>query len=86
MSGTYETRNQRVAAFCVYAGLVLLEVRRVGPKSLMFVLDDPANEGPELDRQFYSDSSITSARELLRAADEVREAVRAMRYGEEKRC
>src|SRR6266446_8817935 len=74
----YTTRNQHVAVFCVYAGLALLEVKKVGPKSLQFVLDDPDGEGPELDRQFFEDGSVASSRELLRAADEVRRAVRDM--------
>ena len=72
----YKTSNQHVVVFCVYAGLALLKVERVGEKRLEFILDDPSNEGPELDQQFYSDSSVTSARELLKAADEVRAAVR----------
>lgn len=80
MSTTYETRNQHVAAFCVYAGLPLLEVRKIGAKSLMFTLDDPNGEGPGLERQFFVDSSITSARELLKVADEVRRAVRENIY------
>jgi len=79
----YTTRNQHVAAFCVYAGLVLLEVKKIGVKSLLFVLDDPDGEGPELDRHFFENGSVSSARELLKASDEVRRAVRDM-YTKEK--
>lgn len=75
MGKVYETKNQQVATFCVYAGLVLLEVKRAGAKTLLFVFDDPEGEGPKLDEQYFSDDSITSARALLRCADEVRKAV-----------
>lgn len=71
---TFETTNQQLAAFCVYAGLVLLEVRRDG-KSLIFSLDDPTDEGPELQREFRA-ATVTNARALLEAYDEVRREIR----------
>jgi len=74
----YKTSNQKVATYCVYAGLVLMTVELVGEKSLMFTLYDPDGIGPQLDRDFYSGATITSPKELLEVADEIRGEVRRM--------
>lgn len=72
----FETRHQHLAAYCLYAGLVLLEVKRLEPKGLLFVFDDREGEGPELNKQFAADDRITSARSLLHCYDELRKEIR----------
>src|SRR5690349_13045061 len=51
--GMSSTRYQQLASLFVYAGLQLMEIQRVGPKSLLFVHYDPDNEAPELERSFF---------------------------------
>ncbi len=73
----FETKHQGLASYLVYAGLVLMGVRRDGNgKSLMFEFDDPDGSGHELEQDFFTDRKITSARALLDAADEVRAEVK----------
>ncbi len=75
---TYETRNQHVAAWLVYAGLELNDVSQGPGKSIIFAFEDKRNEGAELCEQFRANGHVTDANALLDAADEVRRRVRRM--------
>ena len=71
----YETNNAHVAAFLVYAGLVLLEVKLAGPKSLVFVFqddDDCEKSAAALEADFWNDRQVASPKALLSAYGEIR--------------
>jgi len=72
---TYETRHSFVAAFLNYCGLVLMEVRRTGPKSLTFIFQDDDAEAAQLETDFWEDRQVISARKLLEADREVRQEI-----------
>lgn len=73
---TYETRNAYVAAFLNYAGLVLLEAKRIGPKSVSFIfLDDAEEDAEQLEQDFWNDRQAASPRALLSAYCEIRRAM-----------
>lgn len=71
----FETRNAYVAAILTYAGLVLLEVKRIGPKSLNFVFLDDDESAAQLEADFWADRQITSQRSLLEAYSEIRKEI-----------
>ena len=75
MSGQFETRNSFVASFLNYCGLVLLEVKNVGPKTVAFVFDDANNEAAQLEEDFWNDREVCSAKRLLKADREIRKHV-----------
>jgi len=73
---TYETTNNFVAAYLNYAGVVLLEIKRTGPKSFSFVFEDESGEAAQLEADFWNDRKVTSARELLKSDREIRTMLR----------
>lgn len=71
----YETQHSFIASFLNYAGLVLVEVKRVNPKLVSFVFDDPNDEAAQLEEDFWNDRQITSAKRLLEADREIRREI-----------
>ena len=83
--GISTTRTQQLSVLFHYAGLQLIEIRRVGPKTLAFVHNDPECEAPDLEQSFYEPDGgyVASARDLLRADREIRRAMKPF-YKESK--
>ena len=75
MSQQFETPNSFVASFLNYCGLVLIDVKSIGPKSVAFVFDDPNDEAKQLVEDFWNDAQVTSARKLLQADREIRKHI-----------
>ena len=80
MNGIYLTRHSHAAAYLWYAGLGLIEVRRA-EKGFEFEFDDPEGIGAELERDFWQDGQVTSAKKLLDANREVQREVYMLKTG-----